>query len=140
MPEWMKFAFVSMFFAGFTSVIAKHGLRDISGEMAILTRTVFVFILISVISFRTTTLSQLSQIRNYHLMWLGLSAVTTSLSLIYYYKALKQGDVATVTLIDKGSILVTMLMAWLFLHESITIRMIIGAMLIIAGLIVISKK
>jgi transporter family protein len=62
------------------------------------------------------------------------------LSWIFYYKAIKEGDVATVALIDKGSVLIAMLMAWLLLKEVITLRMMIGAGLIVAGLAVIAKK
>lgn|GEM_PF-1162588 len=74
------------------------------------------------------------------LLWLGLPGVTTALSWIFYYKALKVGDVATVALIDKGSVVVAMLLAWLVLREVITMRILIGAALIVAGLIVIARK
>lgn len=140
MPQWMKFAFISMFFAGFTSVIAKHGMRDVSGELAIFIRTVFVFIFISAISLITLSGGEFSQVRACNLFWFGLSGLTTSLSWYYYYRALKQGDVASVALIDKGSILIAMLLAWLLLREQITPRMLAGAGLIISGLIVISRK
>ncbi len=140
MPQWMKFAFISMFFAGFTSVIARHGMRDVSGELAIFIRTVFVFIFISIISLITISGGEFSQLRAWNLFWFGLSGLTTSLSWYFYYRALKQGDVASVALIDKGSILIAMLLAWLLLREQITPRMLAGAGLIISGLIVISRK
>jgi transporter family protein len=73
----------------------------------------------------------------------GLQAeedVKTALSWIFYYKALKVGNVATVALIDKGSVVVAMLLAWLLLREVITLRMLAGAALIVAGLIVIARK
>jgi transporter family protein len=73
-------------------------------------------------------------------VWLGLSAIATTLSWIFYYKALKIGDVATVSLIDKGSVVVAILLAWWFLKEIITMRMVIGTCLIVAGLLVIAKK
>ena len=73
-------------------------------------------------------------------LWLGLSGVTTAGSWIFYYKAIKLGEVSTVALIDKGSVVVAMLMAWLVLREVITLRMLIGAALIVAGLIVIARK
>ena len=110
MPQWMKFAFISMFFAGFTSVIAKHGMRDVSGELAIFIRTVFVFIFISAISLITLSGGEFSEVRACNLFWFGLSGLTTSLSWYFYYRALKHGDVATVALIDKSSILIAMLL------------------------------
>ena len=140
MPQWMKFAFVSMFFAGFTSVIAKHGMKEVSGEMAIFIRTIFVFVFISIISIITLKSADFSSIKMANVGWFALSGLTTTLSWYFYYRALKQGDVATVALIDKGSILIAMLFAWLFLRETISPRMIIGAMLIISGLLVISKR
>jgi transporter family protein len=69
-----------------------------------------------------------------------LSGVTTALSWIFYYKALKLGDVATVALIDKGSVVVAMLLAYIVLREVITVRMLIGAALIAAGLVVIARR
>jgi transporter family protein len=72
--------------------------------------------------------------------WFALSGLTTTLSWYFYYRALKQGDVATVALIDKGSILIAMLFAWLLLRETITLRMIIGAIFIVSGLLVISRN
>ena len=73
-------------------------------------------------------------------MWLGLSGVINTISWIFYYKALKVGDVATVALIDKGSVVVAIVLACLLLKEVITLRMMTGAALIVAGLLVITKK
>lgn len=140
MPQWMKFAFLSMFFAGFTSVIAKHGMREVSGETAIFIRTVFVFVFISIISTFTLQSADFGRLNATSVAWFALSGLTTTLSWYFYYRALKEGDVATVALIDKGSILIAMLLAWLLLREQITPRMIAGAGLIISGLIVISRK
>ncbi|MFH4267886.1 EamA family transporter, partial [Acinetobacter baumannii] len=75
-----------------------------------------------------------------NLFWLGLSGITTALSWVYYYKALKLGDVSTIALIDKGSAVVAILLAWLILKEVITVRMIMGAACIVLGLFIISKK
>jgi bacterial/archaeal transporter family protein len=129
-----------MFFAGFTSVIAKHGMKEVSGEIAIYIRTIFVFIFMSIISLITLKSSDFSSIKMANIGWFALSGLTTTLSWYFYYRALKQGDVATVALIDKGSILIAMLFAWLLLRETITLRMIIGAIFIVSGLLVISRK
>ena len=72
--------------------------------------------------------------------WLGASGVATALSWVFYYKALKLGDVATVALIDKGSVLVAILLAWLILKEAITLRIVIGAGMVFLGLLIIAKK
>lgn len=140
MDKWVIYAFISMFFAGFTSVIAKAGLAGISGELGLTIRTLFVLGFVLIFAFLFVPVAELGSIGPKNLIWLGLSGVTTSLSWIFYYKALKMGDVATVALIDKGSVVVAMLLAWFVLREVITLRMILGAALIVAGLIVIAKK
>lgn len=136
----MVYACISMLFAGCTSVIAKMGLSGISGELGLTIRTLFVCLFVLVFAAWAVPLQQVTHVSQQNLLWLGLSGVTTSLSWIFYYKALKIGDVATVSLIDKGSVVVAMLLAWLVLREVITARMVVGAALILAGLLVIAKK
>lgn len=140
MEKWILYAFISMFFAGFTSVIAKMGLNGISGELGLTIRTLFVCAFVLIFAAWAVPVQQIADVGQRNLLWLGLSGITTALSWIFYYKALKIGDVATVALIDKGSVVVAMLMAWLLLREVITLRMLAGAGLIVAGLLVIAKK
>jgi transporter family protein len=140
MEKWIVYACISMFFAGFTSVIAKMGLSDISSELGLTVRTLFVCLFVLMFAAWAVPIEQVSEIKQKNLLWLGLSGVTTALSWIFYYKALKLGDVATVALIDKGSVVVAMLLAYIVLREVITVRMLAGAALIIAGLVVIARK
>ncbi|MDM7457060.1 MAG: EamA family transporter [Tepidimonas sp.] len=140
MEKWVFYAFVSMFFAGFTSVIAKMGLAGISGELGLTIRTLFVCGFVLIFAWLAVPFQELALVGQRNLLWLGLSGVTTALSWIFYYKALKVGDVATVALIDKGSVVVAMLLAWLLLREVITWRMVVGAALIVAGLLVIARR
>jgi transporter family protein len=140
MERWILYAFISMFFAGFTSVIAKQGLVGISAELGLTIRTIFVFCFVTLFAMMAVTSSELSLLRKENFIWLGLSGVTTALSWIFYYKALKLGDVATVALIDKGSVIVAIFLAWLILKEIITLRIIIGACFMLLGLIIITKK
>lgn len=140
MEKWVAYAFISMFFAGFTSVIAKMGLAGISAELGLTVRTLFVCAFVLVFAAWAVPTQEAANITSRNLYWLGLSGVTTALSWIFYYKALKVGDVATVALIDKGSVVVAMLLAGLVLREVITLRMIAGAGLIVAGLLVIAKR
>jgi transporter family protein len=83
---------------------------------------------------------EIKSLQRANYVWLTLSAITTAGSWIFYYKALKVGDVATVALIDKGSVAIAILLAWWLLKEAITLRLIFGAALIVAGLFVIAKK
>ena len=140
MDRWVIYAFISMFFAGFTSVIAKQGLVGISAELGLTIRTIFVFCFVTLFAILAVTMSELNLLRKENFIWLGLSGVTTALSWIFYYKALKLGDVATVALIYKGSVIVAIFLAWLILKEIITVRIIFGAGLMLLGLIIITKK
>jgi transporter family protein len=140
MEKWIVFALISMIFAGFTSVIAKLGLTGISGELGLSIRTIFVFVFVLVFAVVFVPRQELSLLTKQNMFWLGLSGVTTSASWIFYYKALKLGEVSTVSLIDKGSVLVAVILAWLLLKEQITLRVIIGSLLILSGLLIVSRR
>ena len=140
MEKWIIYAFISMAFAGFTSVIAKMGLAGISGELGLTIRTLFVSLFVLGFAAFSVSMQELPAVWRMNLVWLGLSGVTTTISWIFYYKALKVGDVATVAPIDKGSVVVAIVLASLLLKEVITLRMMTGAALIVAGLLVIAKK
>lgn len=140
MERWILYAFASMFFAGFTSVIAKQGLAGITPELGLSLRSVFVFVFILIFAAFAVSPVELRNLNKTNYIWLGMSGVTTALSWVFYYKALKVGDVATVALIDKGSVIVAIILAWILLKEAITVRVIIGAGLMLTGLIVIAKK
>jgi bacterial/archaeal transporter family protein len=140
MERWIIFATISMLFAGFTSVIAKQGLSGITGELGLAVRTCFVTVFVFGFAFFFVPREQFTTLTRHNLFWLGLSGVTTAISWVFYYKALKDGEVSTVALIDKGSFVVAVILAWLMLGEKITWRVGIGCSLILAGLVVVSKK
>lgn len=140
MERWVVYAFLSMFFAGFTSVIAKQGLTNISGELGLTVRTLFVSVFVLLFAIMSISLTEIQNLQKTNILWLAGSAITTTLSWIFYYKALKLGDVATIALIDKGSVVIAIVLAWLLLKEAITLRLIIGAAFIMLGLFVIAKK
>jgi transporter family protein len=139
MERWVAYAFVSMAFAGFTSVIAKLGLTGISSDLGLAIRTCFVFVFVLAFAGVVVPVSQLETLTWKNFFWLGLSGVTTACSWIFYYKAIKSGDVSTVALIDKGSVIVALLLAWWILHESITPAKLAGGALIALGLLVIAR-
>lgn len=139
MTNWVIYAFISMFFAGFTSVIAKKGLTGISGDLGLTIRTCFVFVFVLGFAWFVVPLKEWSLLKTHNWLWLGASAVTTTMSWIFYYKAIKLGEVSTVALIDKGSVVVAVLLAFLVLQEAITVPKMIGATLIAAGLVVIAR-
>ena len=140
MKPWILYAIISMMFAGFTSVIAKLGLTGISGELGLTIRTCFVFVFVVAFALVAVPGSHLATLTRTNYLWLGLSGVTTAVSWVFYYKAIKEGEVSTVALIDKGSMVVAVLLAYLILKEQITVRTIAGAALMLAGLLVIARK
>lgn len=140
MERWILYAFISMLFAGFTSVIAKQGLAGISAELGLTLRTIFVCIFVLIFAVLAVESAEIKSLQKVNYIWLGLSGITTAVSWVFYYKALKIGDVATVALIDKGSVVIAIILAWVLLKEVITLRMMIGAAFIVMGLIVIAKK
>ena len=116
------------------------GLTGISGELGLSIRTFFVSLFVIGFAVSAIPTSDFALLNRANIFWLGLSALTTTLSWIFYYKALKLGDVATVALIDKGSVVVAILLAWALLKETITLRILSGAFLIVGGLLVMVKK
>ena len=129
-----------MLFAGFTAVIAKIGLGGISGEMGLSVRTLFVSAFILIFAWAYVPPAAWLTLGRSNWVWLGVSGFTTSLSWIFYYKALKQGDVASVALIDKGSVVVAILLACIVLKEALTPKLILGSVCIVAGLLIIARK
>ena len=140
MERWVLYAIISACFAGLTSVVAKQGLAGISAELGLTVRTIFVCVFVLIFAVLAVSPSEIKSLQKVNYIWLAVSALTTASSWIFYYKALKVGDVATVALIDKGSVVIAILLAWWLLKEAITLRILLGAVLIIAGLFVIAKK
>jgi bacterial/archaeal transporter family protein len=139
MERWIVYAFISMAFAGFTSVIAKLGLSGISGDLGLAVRTCFVFVFVLMFAAAVVPASELASLNTRNIVWLAVSAVTTAGSWIFYYKAIKLGDVSTVALIDKGSVVIAVLLSFWVLHEAVTMPKLIGAGLIVAGLLVMAR-
>lgn len=139
MEKWVLYALLSMFFAGFTSVIAKLGLTGISGDLGLAIRTCFVFVFVLMFAAAVVPATELHGVGTLNLVWLGLSGVTTAFSWVFYYRAIKLGEVSSVALIDKGSVVVALLLAWWVLGEGVTTAKLLGGGLIVAGLVVISR-
>lgn len=141
MEKWKLYAFASAIFAGFTAVLAKAGLKTLSADLGLAVRTVFVCIFVLLNLFVWSGAGQsaaaLKNAGGKAVALLALSALTTTLSWICYYRAMKDGTVSFVSLVDKGSILVTFFLSVLLLGEPFTWRLALGAALIFAGLLVL---
>lgn len=140
MKQYQIFAIISMIFAGLTSVIAKAGLKNVSGDTGLAVRTSLVFVLIWLNIFVFNHVKDFSNLTKKDILLLGFSGVTTTISWIFYYKAIKIGNVSEVALIDKASIIITLLISFAFLGEQFTWKIAVGGLMIIGGLIIITIK
>ncbi len=140
MDRWVIFAGLSAVFAGLTAVLAKHGLDGISSHLGLVVRTAFVFAFVILYGWFMVPKAELGQLTRNNVLWLGVSAVTTFLSWVFYYMALKDGDVGTVALIDKSSFVVAVVLGWLVLKDEFSWRVLAGAGLILAGVVVAAWK
>ncbi len=138
--KWLIFALISMLFAGLTSVIAKAGLKNVSGETGLAVRTVFVFAFVWGNNLLFQNLNDVKSLTKQDLVFLGVSGFTTFVSWLFYYKAIKIGNVSEVALIDKGSILITLILSFVFLREPFTAKIALGASFILVGLIILIFK
>lgn len=142
MERWKLYAIAAAVFAGLTSVVAKAGLKTLSADIGLAVRTAFVFgfILLNTLLWTGTgkTAAALQTAGWRTITLLALSALTTTLSWICYYRAMKDGTVSYVSLIDKGSILVTIALSVLLLGEPFTWRIATGSSLVFAGLLVLA--
>ena len=130
---WVLFAFASAFFAGVTSFLAKIGVKDIDSHVATAIRTIIVLIFSWIMVFIIGSQSTIVNIDGKTFLFLILSGLSTGGSWLCYFKALQLGDVNKVVPIDKSSTILTMILAFIFLNEKITINMVIGMIGIAIG-------
>lgn len=130
-----------MLFAGVTSVIAKFGMKNLSSDVALYFRTIVVFAIITANAFIfNSAWYEIKQAPKSNLFFLAISGITTSLSWIFYYRAIKEGQVSYVAGIDKASVVVTILLSFLILKEPVTAKVLVGALFIFIGMIILIWK
>ena len=130
---WAVFAIVSSVFAAMTSVLAKVGIEGVNSNLATAIRTFVVLLMSWGMVFLTGTQKGLGQISQKSWLFLILSGLATGASWLCYYKALHMGEVSKVVPVDTLSVVLTLVMAFIFLHEQITLKSIAGCILIGAG-------
>lgn len=130
---WWIFALLSAVFAALTSILAKVGIEDVDSTLATAIRTVAVVGMSWLMVFITNTQSGISSISKKSWIFLILSGLATGASWLCYYKAIQMGDVSKVVPIDKLSVLFTLILAFIFLHEEFNVKSLIGSILITAG-------
>lgn len=140
MKNWVLYSLISMFFAGLTSVIAKMGLKNVTSDTGLAVRTIVVFIIVWLNAIVFQNVKDFKSLTKSDIIFLSISGITTSLSWIFYYKAIKIGNVSQVALIDKGSILITLLLSFIILNEQFTWKVGLGAGFILTGLLILTFK
>ena len=135
---WFVFALLSAVFAALTSVLAKIGIDGVDSNLATAIRTIVVVLMAWGIVFMTNAQHGLSEIGRKSWIFLILSGLATGASWLCYYKALQMGDASKVVPIDKLSVVITLVLAVIFLHEEFTVKSVIGVVLITAGTIIIA--
>ena len=130
---WMILAILSAVFAALTSILAKVGIDGVNSNLATAIRTFVVLILAWGMVFLTDAQGGISSISRKSWIFLILSGLATGGSWLCYYKALQLGDASKVVPIDKMSVVITLILAFTFLHEKVTTKSIIGCILIAAG-------
>lgn len=130
---WFVFAILSAVFAALTSILAKVGIEGVNSNLATAIRTLVVVLMAWLMVFITNAQGGLSSISKKSWLFLILSGLATGASWLCYYKALQMGEASKVVPIDKLSVVITLILAFVFLHEQFTIKSIIGCLLIGAG-------
>ena len=133
---WFLFALLSAVFAALTSILAKIGIDGVNSNLATAIRTAVVLVMAWGMVFLTGTQSGISGIGRRSWLFLILSGVATGASWLCYYRALQVGEASKVVPIDKMSVVITLILAFVFLHETFTWKSAVGAVLITVGTLV----
>lgn len=130
---WFLFALLSAVFAALTSILAKIGIEGVNSNLATAVRTVVVLLMAWGMVFLTDAQGGIANISRKSWIFLILSGLATGASWLCYYKALQMGEASKVVPVDKLSVVITLLLAFVCLHEKVTVKSVAGCILIGAG-------
>ena len=133
---WFWFALGSAVFAALTSILAKIGIEGVNSNLATALRTTVVLVMAWGMVFLTNAQSGIADISKRSWIFLILSGLATGASWLCYYKALQIGEASKVVPIDKLSVVITLILAFIFLHEQFTVKSAVGCILITAGTLI----
>src|SRR3989339_96045 len=136
--QWFLFALLSAVFAAATSILAKIGIKDVNSNLATAIRTVVITFFAWGIVLAQGTFSQIKSLSRTTIVFLVLSGLATGLSWLFYFRALQLGEASKVVPIDKLSLVLTIIMAFVFLKEKASLQVIFGAVLMTLGTLIIS--
>ena len=134
---WWIYALLSAFFAALTTIFAKIGIENIDANLATAVRTVIILVIAWGIVLAQGNISQLTTLSTRTLTFLVISGIATGCSWIFYFQALQLGKAAQVAPIDKASVVMVILFSAIFLHEPLTLKVILGGLLIVLGTVVL---
>ncbi|MEP7229963.1 MAG: EamA family transporter [Ginsengibacter sp.] len=134
---WWIYALLSAFFAALTAIFAKVGIKGVDTDLATAIRTVVILILAWGIAFFRGGVTTMNTLTRHNLIFLILSGIATGLSWIFYFKALQMGKVSLVAPVDKASVAIAIILSVIFLGETLTLKMALGALMIVAGTIIL---
>jgi bacterial/archaeal transporter family protein len=134
---WWIYALLSALFAAMTAIFAKIGIKNVDSDLAMAIRTVVILCITWGIAFYRGGIDSIHLLTQKNLIFLGLSGIATGLSWIFYFKALQMGKVSQVAPVDKLSVALAIIFSVVFLGETLTLKMIIGALMIIGGTLVL---
>ena len=134
---WAVYALCSAFFAALTSILAKVGIEGVNSNLATAVRTGVVLVMAWLVVFATGTADGVLSIGKKSWLFLVLSGLATGASWLFYFKALQIGEASKVIPVDKFSVVLGILMAFIFLHEAVTVKTLIGGALIAIGTFVL---
>ena len=134
---WAVYALCSAFFAALTSILAKVGIEGVNSNLATAVRTAVVLVMAWLVVFATGTAEGVWSIGRRSWLFLVLSGLATGASWLFYFKALQIGEASKVIPVDKFSVVLGILMAFIFLHEAVTLKTLLGGALIAIGTFVL---
>lgn len=133
--NWVIYAILSAFFASLVAIFGKIGIKNVDSNVAVALRTVIIVFFAWGIVFLQGNAHEVFKISRFSYIFIVLSAIATGLSWLFYYKALQLGPVSSVAPVDKLSIVLTVVLAFVFLGEKMTLGNTIGAILVTAGVL-----
>ena len=134
--SWAIYAILSAFFASLVAIFGKIGIQGVNSNLAVAIRTIIIVFFAWGIVLLEGTAGQLLKISRHSYLFIFLSAIATGLSWLFYYKALQMGQASRVAPIDKLSVALTIVLAFIFLGESPTVGNVLGGILVVAGVLV----
>ena len=136
--SWVFFALISALFAALTSILAKIGIKDVNSNLATAIRTLVIVVFAWGIVFFQGVHKDLTNISRFSIIFLILSGIATGMSWLFYFRALQLGEASKVVPIDKLSLVITLILAFIILKEKVSLSVILGATLMSLGAVIIA--